>query len=60
MIATPACTSYEGLMVQRFMLGFIESGISPAFVLVIGSWYRKREQVLRTTLFYSCTGLSIV
>lgn len=42
------------------MLGFIESGISPAFVLVIGSWYRKREQVLRTTLFYSCTGLSIV
>ncbi|KAG5927387.1 hypothetical protein E4U42_002298 [Claviceps africana] len=35
-ITSPAITSYSGLLVNRFFLGFIGSGVSPIFMLVIG------------------------
>lgn len=41
---------------QRFFLGFLESGISPMFMLVVGGWYKKQEQALRMGAWYCCTG----
>lgn len=55
-LCTPACTSYSGILVNRFMLGVIESGVSPAFMLCTGMWYTHSEQVFRSSLWYSFSG----
>ncbi|KAL2853193.1 putative MFS transporter [Aspergillus pseudodeflectus] len=55
-ICTPACTNYGGILVNRFMLGLIESGVSPAFMLCTGMWYTHSEQVFRSSLWYSFSG----
>lgn len=31
------CTNYKGFYAQRFFLGFLESGISPMFMLIVVS-----------------------
>ncbi|KFY29026.1 hypothetical protein V491_00213 [Pseudogymnoascus sp. VKM F-3775] len=56
LILTVICTNYKGLYAQRFFLGFLESGISPLFMLIVGSWYKKNEQAFRMGIWYSCTG----
>ncbi|OCL13929.1 MFS transporter [Glonium stellatum] len=56
LMCTAACTNWKGLYAQRFFLGFLESGISPMFMLVVGGWYKKQEQALRMGAWYSCTG----
>ncbi|OBT65226.1 hypothetical protein VE03_04790 [Pseudogymnoascus sp. 23342-1-I1] len=56
LILTVACTNYQGLFAQRFFLGLLESGISPLFMLIVGSWYKKNEQAFRMGIWYSCTG----
>lgn len=60
LILTPACTSWKGLYVQRFFLGVLESGISPMFMIIIGSWYKKSEQAFRIGMWYSLTGYTAV
>jgi MFS family permease len=56
-----ACTNYQGIYAQRFFLGLLESGVSPLFMLIVGSWYKKGEQAFRMGIWYSCTGyVSIV
>jgi MFS family permease len=50
LMCTAACTNWQGLFAQRFFLGFLESGISPMFMLVVGGWYEKKEQALRMGL----------
>lgn len=47
LLLTTQCTSYQTLYAQRFFLGVLESGISPMFMLVVGSWYKKNEQAFR-------------
>jgi MFS family permease len=47
LICTPACRNWQGLYAQRFFLGFIESGVSPMFMMVVGQFYKKNEQALR-------------
>ncbi|KAF5006339.1 hypothetical protein FDECE_7267 [Fusarium decemcellulare] len=59
-LCTPACTSYAGLLVNRFMLGLIEAGVSPIFMLVVGLWYTHSEQVARSSWWYSCSGGSLL
>ncbi|KAI9367338.1 major facilitator superfamily domain-containing protein [Aspergillus egyptiacus] len=55
-LCTPACTNYTGMLINRFMLGLIESGVSPAFMLCTGMWYTHSEQVFRSSLWYSFSG----
>ncbi|KAE8149346.1 major facilitator superfamily domain-containing protein [Aspergillus avenaceus] len=59
-LCTPACTSYAGLLVNRFFLGVVEAGVSPICMLVVGLWYTHSEQVLRSSLWYSCSGGSLL
>ncbi|KAF2013611.1 MFS transporter [Aaosphaeria arxii CBS 175.79] len=56
LMCSAACTNWQTFYVQRFFLGFLESGISPMFMLVVGGWYKKPEQALRMGAWYCCTG----
>ncbi|KAG6001709.1 hypothetical protein E4U21_003887 [Claviceps maximensis] len=56
LISTTACTNYQGVFAQRFFLGCLEVGISPMFMLVVGSWYKKDEQAMRMGIWLSCNG----
>lgn len=47
LLLTITCHNYQALYAQRFFLGFLESGVSPLFMLMVGSWYRKDEQAFR-------------
>lgn len=55
-MCTAAVTNYQGLYAQRFFLGFLESGVSPGWMMVVGGWYRKKEQAFRMGAWYSATG----
>jgi MFS family permease len=54
---TAAVTSYRGLYVQRFFLGFVESVIPTGFMCIVSSYYTQREQAMRQSLWFSSTGL---
>ncbi|OAL06503.1 MFS transporter [Phaeosphaeriaceae sp. SRC1lsM3a] len=56
LMCSAACHNWQGFYAQRFFLGFLESGISPMFMLIVGGWYRKQEQALRMGFWYSATG----
>ncbi|KAG6035720.1 hypothetical protein E4U41_005948 [Claviceps citrina] len=56
LISTTACTNYQGLFAQRFVLGMLEVGISPMFMLIIGSWYKKDEQAMRMGIWLCFMG----
>lgn len=53
---TAAVTSWRGLFVQRFFLGFIESVIPTAFMCIVSSYYTQQEQALRQSWWFSSTG----
>jgi hypothetical protein len=46
-MTTAACHNYQGLYAVRFLLGFLEAGIPPMFMLIIAGWYNKHEQAFR-------------
>ncbi|KAH7152586.1 major facilitator superfamily domain-containing protein [Dactylonectria macrodidyma] len=56
LILTISCKSYQGIYIQRFFLGLLESGISRVFMLIVGSFYKKNEQAMRMGIWHSCTG----
>ncbi|KAL2129716.1 hypothetical protein VTI74DRAFT_7415 [Chaetomium olivicolor] len=56
LILTTVCNDYRGIYAQRFFLGFLESGVSPMFMLIVGMWYKKPEQAMRMGVWYSWTG----
>ncbi|SNX87101.1 related to DAL5 - Allantoate and ureidosuccinate permease [Melanopsichium pennsylvanicum] len=56
-ILTPSIGSWKGLIAQRFWLGAVESAVSPGFLLITRSWYKRSEQPLRLGIWYSATGL---
>lgn len=59
-LCTAACTSYGGLLANRFALGLVEAGVSPIFMLVVGLWYTHSEQVSRSSWWYSFSGGSLM
>ncbi|KAH6999424.1 MFS transporter [Ilyonectria destructans] len=61
LLCTIACHNYQGLYSQRFFLGFLESGISPMFMLIVTGFYKKNEQAMRIGVWFSANGfVSIV
>ncbi|KAK8061980.1 MFS general substrate transporter [Apiospora phragmitis] len=58
LITTPACTSFAGLAVNRFLLGAFEATVNPAFVLIMSTWYTSAEQPLRLEAYYCTNGLA--
>lgn len=47
-------------MVVRFLLGFFESCVQPAFVLITAMWYTREEQSLLTSLWYCMSGAQLM
>jgi MFS family permease len=56
-MCTAAVTSWKGLFVQRFFLGFVESIIPTGFMVIVSGFYTQREQTLRQSWWFSSTGL---
>ena len=54
---TAAVTTWQGLYVQRFFLGVVESIIPTGFMCIVSSFYTQREQALRMSWWCSSTGL---
>ncbi|KAF1954709.1 MFS general substrate transporter [Byssothecium circinans] len=54
---TAAVSSWEGLYVQRFFLGFVESVIPTGFMCIVSGYYTQEEQALRQSWWFSSTGL---
>lgn len=57
-MTTPACTSFAGIAANRFLLGFFEAAINPAFVLIMSIWYTSEEQPLRLEAYYCTNGIA--
>jgi MFS family permease len=58
LMTTPACTSFAGIAVNRFMLGLVEAAVNPGFVLVMSMWYTAKEQPLRLETYYCTNGIA--
>ncbi|KAF5009269.1 hypothetical protein FDECE_4481 [Fusarium decemcellulare] len=52
--------NYAGFAAVRFLLGFSEGAVSPAFVTITSIWYRKSEHTLRTALWVTMNGIAQV
>lgn len=54
-----ACNSYQSLAVLRVLGGAAESCADPAFMLITGMWYTRRQQPVRIGIWFSATGVGI-
>ncbi|PGH23664.1 hypothetical protein AJ80_02270 [Polytolypa hystricis UAMH7299] len=48
---------FAGAAANRFLLGALESAVTPAFVLITSQWYTKYEQTTRTAIWFSFAGV---
>lgn len=48
-----ACNNYWQLSLVRVLLGWFEAVVIPGFAILTSSWYLRREQTLRQTLYCS-------
>ncbi|KAF7504668.1 hypothetical protein GJ744_002022 [Endocarpon pusillum] len=53
---TAAVRGHRGLFAQRFFLGFTESIMPTAFMVVVSGYYTQAEQTMRQSWWYSATG----
>ncbi|RAL08856.1 putative MFS transporter [Aspergillus homomorphus CBS 101889] len=55
-----AATRFVPLMVVRFLLGFFESCIQPAMMLLTSMWYRREEQYMLNSIWYCMSGVQLM
>lgn len=55
-----AVENYSGAIAIRFFLGVFEAAVTPGFALFTSQWYTKREQGLRTGIWFSFNGFAQV
>lgn len=48
------------MAVARVFLGIAEAGVSPAYVLITGTWYTKEEVPFRMGIWFCGNGLAII
>ncbi|EXJ53569.1 uncharacterized protein A1O5_13241 [Cladophialophora psammophila CBS 110553] len=58
LITTPACSSFAGIAVNRFLRGSFESVVNPGFILIMSIWYTSLEQPLRLEAYYCTNGIA--
>lgn len=58
LIGTGFAKNFPTLIAVRVLLGVLEAPIVPGNFLILGMWYSRREQPIRTGLMY--TGLSVL
>ncbi|KAF7557646.1 hypothetical protein G7Z17_g613 [Cylindrodendrum hubeiense] len=57
-LATP--NNFGGFAAVRFILGACEGAVSPAFVIITSTWYKRKEHPIRTAAWVSCNGLASI
>ncbi|MCJ1248776.1 hypothetical protein MMC30_005995 [Trapelia coarctata] len=50
--------NYSGAIAIRFFLGVFEAAVTPGFAYFTSQWYTKREQGLRTGIWFSFNGFA--
>lgn len=50
---TSFVSSFRGLVLTRFLLGFVEAPFFPGALFLLSSWYTKKELAFRTAVLYS-------
>lgn len=55
-----AAHNFSGLAACRFLLGYLECSVTPAFVLITGAFYTQEEQVNRVAFWFGTASLSQV
>lgn len=55
-MSTAGVHDYKGLWAQRFFLGFAESIMPTAFMIIVSGYYTQAEQTWRQCIWYSATG----
>ncbi|KAJ5679912.1 hypothetical protein N7462_008156 [Penicillium macrosclerotiorum] len=55
-----ASTRFESLMAVRFLLGFFESCVQPAMMLMTAMWYKREEQSVLNAIWYCMSGVSLM
>jgi MFS family permease len=53
---TCVCKNYGALVATRILLGCFESAVAPSLILITSMWYKKKEQPLRTGIWYLGVG----
>lgn len=53
-----APTGFAAFGAVRFLLGFCEGAVSPAFVLITATWYKRSEHPIRIAAWISCNGVA--
>ena len=56
--ASGATQNFVGLIITRFLLGFVEAAFYPGALATLSAWYVRKELGVRTGLFYSGSMLS--
>jgi ACS family allantoate permease-like MFS transporter len=51
------CTSFGPFMAARFFLGVFESCLTPGFVLITSSWWKREEQPARIAVWFCANGV---
>ena len=57
---TAATSNFAGIAAVRLILGMFEAAVTPGFVLFTSQWYTKKEQGLRTAIWFSFNGFANV
>ncbi|RGP73406.1 major facilitator superfamily transporter [Fusarium longipes] len=57
-MCTAATRDFEGLAACRFLLGFAQAAVSPAFIILTSTWYRQHEHPMRVATWLSMNGIS--
>lgn len=55
-----ACHNFAGLATVRFFLGVFEAGFLPALMMMNSMWWRRKEQPLRTALWFNTFAVGLI
>ncbi|KAK1138293.1 hypothetical protein N8T08_003043 [Aspergillus melleus] len=55
-----ASTRFASLMAVRFLLGFFESCVQPAMMLLTAMWYKREEQSVLNAVWYCMSGVQLM
>ncbi|WVQ72932.1 hypothetical protein IAR50_002494 [Cryptococcus sp. DSM 104548] len=47
------CQNYAQLSALRVLLGWFECAVTPGFLLIVSSWYKRSESTLRSCFFFA-------
>lgn len=60
LVCTAAAHNFAGLACIRFFLGVCEATVSPAWVILTSMWYKKTEQPIRVSIWYSGNAIGVI